>query len=108
MWMLLFPGQRGNHVMGRESYPHNMMLLPSCLTVDAVFIRSWASPFFHHTHIIYVIPTYIMQWDHADTILRRCFSYQSTVNPVRIQEILRKENYIQILDENLKESAEKF
>ena len=47
-----------------------------------------------------------MQWDHAYTILRGCFSYQGTGNPTRIQKIRRKENYIQILDETLKESAE--
>ena len=48
-----------------------------------------------------------MQWDHAYTMLRGCFSYQDTVNPVRIQKIGRKESYIQILYETLKESAEK-
>ena len=34
-------------------------------------------------------------------------SFRGTEHPVRIQEIMRKENYIQILDENMKESAEK-
>ena len=48
-----------------------------------------------------------MQWDHGYILLRECFSFWGTENPVRIQEIMRKENYIQILDENLKESAEK-
>ena len=49
-----------------------------------------------------------MQWDHANIMIRGCFSSQGTGSPVRIQELLRKEEYIQILDENLKESAEKF
>lgn len=35
-----------------------------------------------------------------------CFSSQGTGNLVRVQGIMKKENYIQILDENLKESAE--
>ena len=50
-----------------------------------------------------------MQCDHAYIVLRGCFSYQGsrTGNPVRIQKVMRKQNYIQILDENLKESAEK-
>ena len=37
-----------------------------------------------------------------------CFSSQSTGNLVRIQGIIRGENYIQIHDGNLKESAQKF
>ena len=48
-----------------------------------------------------------MQWDHAYILLGEYFSFRGTENPVRIQEIVRKENYIQILDENMKESAEK-
>ena len=48
-----------------------------------------------------------MQWDHAYILLRECFSFRGTENPIRIQEIMRKENYIKILGENMKESAEK-
>ena len=48
-----------------------------------------------------------MQYDHAYTILRESSSSQGTGNPIKIQEILRKENYIQDLEENLKEFAEK-
>ena len=47
-----------------------------------------------------------MQWDHSYIMLRGCFSSQDTGSPVRIQKLLRKEEYIQILGENLKESAE--
>ena len=36
-----------------------------------------------------------------------CFSSSGTGNLVRVQGIMKKEDYIQILDENLKESAEK-
>ena len=54
---------------------------------------------------MYVIYSYVMQSDHAYIMLRH--RAQGTGNPVRIQEILRKEKYIEILDENLKESAEK-
>lgn len=43
----------------------------------------------------------------GNIMLWGCFSSHGTGNLVRIQGIMRKENYIQILDENLKESAEK-
>ena len=48
-----------------------------------------------------------MQWAHAYIMLivnTSCFSSQGTGSPVRIQALLRKEEYIQIFDENLKES----
>ena len=45
---------------------------------------------------------YIMQWDHAYILLRECFSFWGTENPVRIQEIMKKDNYIHILDENIR------
>ena len=48
-----------------------------------------------------------MQWDHVYILLRECLSVRGTEKPVRIQEIMGKENYIQILDENMKEPAEK-
>ena len=40
-------------------------------------------------------------------ILRWCFSFKGTENSVMILEIMAKDNYIQILDENPKEPAEK-
>ena len=36
-----------------------------------------------------------------------CFSSSGTVNLVKVQGIIRKEDYNRILDENVKESAEK-
>ena len=48
-----------------------------------------------------------MQCNNSYIILRECFSSQRTGNPVRIQEIFRKKNYIQVFEENLKESADK-
>ena len=48
-----------------------------------------------------------MIWDHAYIMIKGCFSSQGTGSPVRIHELLRKEEYMKILDENLKESAEK-
>ena len=48
-----------------------------------------------------------MQWDHPYIIKTGRFSSQGTESPVRIKELLRKEEYIQILDEDLKESVQK-
>ena len=43
----------------------------------------------------------------GNIMLWGCFSSRGTGNLVRIQGTMRKDDYIQILDENLKESAEK-
>ena len=43
----------------------------------------------------------------GNIMLWGCFSSQGTGNLVRVQGTMNKENYIQILDENLKEAAEK-
>ena len=43
----------------------------------------------------------------GNIMLWGCFSSQGTGNLVKVPGIMKKENYIQILDENLKESAEK-
>ena len=48
-----------------------------------------------------------MRWDNAHILLSKWFSFWGTENPINILEIMREENYIQILDENMKESAEK-
>ena len=43
----------------------------------------------------------------GNVILWGCFSSSGTGNLVKVQGIMRKEDYIRILDENVKESAEK-
>ena len=86
----------GNHVMG---YDVSTTMFNGWRSVRRIVAFSFLPPYAHHICYIYII-----QWDHAYTMLMGCFPSQGTGKSVRIQKIMRKEKYTQIFDENLKES----
>ena len=85
LWLETFPWHEVSTTM-LDGWRHVHGIVGFCLP-----------PYLHH-----ICYAYIIQYHHAYIMLRGCFSSQGTGNPARIQGIMRKDKYIQFLDENLK------